>query len=147
MRGEGWGEATGCLSLTRPSLSWLCEREKHHPAMYIHTYIHTYIHSYIHTYIHTYSTYIHTYIHTYSTYLLDIPKQPTCMKLRTGEFYEHNYTILRDVSWVHTCRLLRDIQQIYCSAQTGQHLPLQGSCCPVWALQHIHTYIHTYVSR
>ena len=22
-------------------------------------------------------------------YLLDIPKQPTCMKLRTGEFYEH----------------------------------------------------------
>ena len=33
------------------------------------------------------------------------------------------YTILRDVSWVHTCWLLRDIQQIYCSAQTGQHEP------------------------
>ena len=28
----------------------------------------------------------------------------------------------------------RDIQQIYCSAQTGQHEP---ECCPVWALQHI----------
>ena len=22
-------------------------------------------------------------------YFLDIPKQPTCMKLRTGELYEH----------------------------------------------------------
>ena len=32
----------------------------------------------------------------------------------------------------------RDVQQIYCSAQTGQHSPLHGSCCPVWALQHIH---------
>ena len=37
---------------------------------------------------------VHT--HIYNTqlgdqhvYLLDIPKQPTCMKLRTGEFYEH----------------------------------------------------------
>ena len=38
----------------------------------------------------------------------------------------------------------RDIQQIYCSIPTGQHSPLQGSCCPVWALQHIHIYIHTY---
>ena len=38
----------------------------------------------------------------------------------TGEFYEHR-TILRDVSWVHTCLLLL------------------RSCCPVWALQHIHT--------
>ena len=31
---------------------------------------------------------VHTYIHTYM-YLLDIPTQPTCMKLHTGEFYEH----------------------------------------------------------
>ena len=40
----------------------------------------------------------------------------------------------------------RDIQQICCSTQTGQHSPLQGSCCPVWALQHIHTrlQLHTY---
>ena len=30
----------------------------------------------------------------------------------------------------------RDIQQIGCSTQTGQHSPLQGSCCPIWALQH-----------
>ena len=29
-----------------------------------------------------------------------------------------------------------DIQQISCSAQTGAvYLPLQGSCCPAWALQ------------
>ena len=32
----------------------------------------------------------------------------------------------------------RDIQQICCSAQTGQHSRLQRSCCPVWVLQHIH---------
>ena len=38
--------------------------------------------------------------------------------------------------WVNTCRLPRDIQQICCSTQTWQHSPLQGSCCPVWALQH-----------
>ena len=38
---------------------------------------------------------------------------------------------------VHTCRSLRNVQQICCSAQTGQHSRLQHSCCPVWALQHI----------
>ena len=35
---------------------------------------------------------------------------------------------------IYTCRLPRDIQQICCSTQTGQHSPLQGSCCAVWAL-------------
>ena len=40
---------------------------------------------------------------------------------------------------VHTCHLPIDIQQIYCSAQTGQHERLRRSCCPVWALQHICT--------
>ena len=55
-----------------------------------------------------------------------------------------NFT-LWTMGGVHTCRLLRNVQQICCSAQTGQHSRLQRSCCPVWALQHIHTYIHTYV--
>ena len=42
-----------------------------------------------------------------------------------------NFT-LRTMGGVHTCRLLRNVQQICCSAQTGQHSRLQ---CPVWALQ------------
>ena len=42
-----------------------------------------------------------------------------------------NFT-LRTMGGVHTCRLLRNVQ-------TGQHSRLQRSCCPVWALQHIHT--------
>ena len=33
---------------------------------------------------------------------------------------------------------IRNVQQICYSAQTGQHSRLQRSCCPVWALQHIH---------
>ena len=33
---------------------------------------------------------------------------------------------------------------ICCSAQTGQHEPLQGSCCPVWALQQI-CWIYMYI--
>ena len=45
-----------------------------------------------------------------------------------------NFT-LRTMGGVHTCRLLRNVQQICCSAQTGQHSRLQHSCCPVWALQ------------
>ena len=49
-----------------------------------------------------------------------------------------NFT-LRTMGGVLTCRLLRNVQQICCSAQTGQHSRLQRSCCPVWALQHIHT--------
>ena len=46
---------------------------------------------------------------------------------------------------VHTCHLPIDIQQIYCSAQTGQHSRLRYSCCPVWALQHICTFMHTHI--
>ena len=46
-------------------------------------------------------------------FLLDIPRQPTCMKLGTGGAGQ-------------------PIQSYVCK---------QGSCCPVWALQHIHTYI------
>ena len=46
---------------------------------------------------------------------------------------------------MHTCRLLRNVQQICCSAQTGQHSRLQRSCCPVWALQHI--YINSLASN
>ena len=45
---------------------------------------------------------------------------------------------------MHTCWLLRNVQQICCSAQTGQHERLQRSCCPVWALQHIHTAPNNY---
>ena len=52
-----------------------------------------------------------------------------------------NFT-LRTMGGVHTCRLLRNVQR---SAQTGRHSRLQRSCCPVWALQHIHTYVHTYI--
>ena len=54
---------------------------------------------------------------------------------------------------VHTCPLLRNIPQICYSAQTGQHLPLQGSCCPVCASMHacmhacIHVYVGMYVCR
>ena len=55
----------------------------------------------------------------------------------------YNHTCARRV---HTCHLLRDIPQICCSTQTGQHSPLQSSYCPVWALQH-YTYNPTCASR
>ena len=43
---------------------------------------------------------------------------------------------------VHTCYLPIDIQQIYCSTQTGQHcLYLQHSCCPVWVLLPVHVHV------
>ena len=42
------------------------------------------------------------------------------------------------------------IQQICCSTQTEQYSPLQGSCCPVWALQLLiynnATYTYMYVN-
>ncbi len=43
---------------------------------------------------------------------------------------------------VQTCGLLSTrpqsyFQQICCMSQTGQPEPLQGSCCPVWDMQHI----------
>ena len=35
---------------------------------------------------------------------------------------------------IHTCLLLRNIQQLRYSVQTEQHEPCKGECCPVWAL-------------
>ena len=74
-------------------------------------------------------------------YLLDISRQLACMKLGRREKYQPiQYCWAGCLGYpVHTCHLPIDIQQIYCSAQTGQHSHLQRSCCPVWALQHIYT--------
>ena len=92
------------------------------------------------------------------SYLLDIPRQPTCMKLGTGGLYKPLLDIPRHPTCMGTSGLgsyilfaYRDIQQICCSTQTGQHSPMQGSCCPVWVLQHtytciIHTHIHNYIA-
>ena len=73
--------------------------------------------------------------------LLDISRQLVRMKLGSSRNYQP-----MQYCWVHTSQLLGylvytchfpiDIQQIYCSTQTGQHL--QCSCCPVWVLQRIH---------
>ena len=58
---------------------------------------------------------------------LDIPRQPTCMKLGTRELYQ-------PIQSCHViCLGISNESQVY--TQTGQHSPLQGSCCPVWALQ------------
>ena len=84
-------------------------------------------------------------------YLLDISKQLAYMKLGSrGKYQPMQYC------WVHTSRLLGylvrtchlpiDIQQIYCSTQTGQHSRLQCSCCPVWVLQPIHAICYTSTS-
>ena len=90
--------------------------------------------------VYVYSLLIHSC--TLYTHLLDIPRQPTCMKLGTISLYNPTCA-----SKVHTHHLPRDIQQICCSTQTGQHSPLQGSCCPVWALQHIYTHTHRATNR
>ena len=47
---------------------------------------------------------------------------------------------------LHTCPILRNIQQICYSAQTGQRSPLQGSCCPVCALN-LQSHTYTYFVR
>ena len=62
--------------------------------------------------------------------LVEVTKQPPCMKgaCRT------NNRFLWAVA-VHTCRLLSNFNQSSCNTETGQHSPLQGSCCPVSALQ------------
>ena len=80
---------------------------------------------------------------TCKCYLLDISRQLACMKLGRREKYQPiQYCWAGCLGYpVHTCHLPIDIQQIYCSAQTGQHSRLQCSCCPVWALQHICTCI------
>ena len=77
------------------------------------------------------------------TCLLDISRQLACMKLGRREKYQPiQYCWAGCLGYpVHTCHLPIDIQQIYCSAQTGQHSRLWRSCCLVWALQHI--YMHT----
>ena len=78
-------------------------------------------------------------------YLLDISRQLACMKLGRREKYQPiQYCWAGCLGYpVHTCYLPIDIQQIYCSAQTGQHLRRRHSCCPVWAVQHIYTlYVH-----
>ena len=88
--------------------------------------------------------------HSYSVHTVQCSPYSCCMYVCTcwisaTDMYEARYlgivsayTILHVQARVHTCHLPRDIQQICCSTQTGQHSPLQGSCCPVWALQHIH---------
>ena len=58
----------------------------------------------------------HTSFYFLQHCLLDVPKQPTCMKLRAGELYEH---IILSCAMSYMS-VARDIQQIYCSAQTGQ---------------------------
>ena len=85
------------------------------------------------------------YVHVQCMYvcLLDISRQLACMKLGRREKYQPiQYCWAGCLGYpVHTCHLPIDIQQIYCSAQTGQHSHLRRSCCPVWTLQHI--YVHT----
>ena len=78
-------------------------------------------------------------------YLLDISRQLACMNLGRREKYQPIQYCWADCLGypVHTCYLPIDIQQIYCSAQTGQHSCRRHSCCPVWAVQHIYTlYVH-----
>ena len=75
--------------------------------------------------------------------LLDISRQLACTKLGSrGKYQPMQYGWVRTSRLlgylVHTCHLPIDIQQIYCSTQTGQHSRLQHSCCPVWVLQPIH---------
>ena len=51
-------------------------------------------------------------------------------------------------SRVHTCHLPRDIQQICCNTQTGQHSPLQGHCniyihtCVMLSIHHLVAWTH-----
>ena len=84
---------------------------------------------------------VHIYVHVLYIHLLDISRQLACMKLGRRETYQPmQYCWAGCLGYpVHTCHLPIDIQQIYCSAQTGQHERLRHSCCPVWALQHICT--------
>ena len=70
-----------------------------------------------------YSYYMHIqyyHIMVYTVYI-HIPRQLTCMKLAGTRGTVSAYTIL-------PCHLPRDIQQICCSTQTGQHEP----CIPIY---------------
>ena len=103
--------------------------------------------SYLHHWTCTLRMHIRTYMYMY---LLDISRQLACMKLGRREKYQPiQYCWAGCLGYpVHTCHLPIDIQQIYCSAQTGQHERLRHSCCPVWALQHIctlPTYMYMYI--
>ena len=73
--------------------------------------------------------------------LLDISRQLAYMKLGRREKYQPiQYCWAGCLGYpVYTCHLPIGIQQIYCSAQTGQHERCRRECCPVWALQHIFT--------
>ena len=73
-------------------------------------------------YIHT-CTYIHTYIHTCKlcvlcVCLLDIPRQPTCMKLGTRELYQP----------IQSCHVV-------CLGISNKSVAV-GQDSPSWALQH-----------
>ena len=53
------------------------------------------------------------------------------------------YTCVTCVTCIHVCMSVLHVymyirkEYICCSAQTGQHEPCKGECCPVWALQQI----------
>ena len=75
----------------------------------------------------------------YNYYLLDVYRQLACMKLGSRGKYQpmqycwvHTSRLLGYL--VHTCHLPMDIQQIYCSTQTGQHERCKRECCPVVAM-------------
>ena len=107
--------------------------------MSIHVYMYTVIYMYIYLSILACMYTVHVlYIRTVYMYLLDISRQLARMKLGRREKYQPiQYCWAGCLGYpVHTCHLPIDIQQIYCSAQTGQHSRLRCSCCPVWALQH-----------
>ena len=122
----------------------------------LHRHTHTHTHTmYTYTYTYTYIYYIHvhaTYTFTYM-YLLDISRQLACMKLGRREKYQPiQYCWAGCLGYpVHTCHLPIDIQQIYCSAQTGQHLCLRHfmlSClgtATYMCTYYIHIHIQCYM--
>ena len=62
----------------------------------------------------------------------DVPKQLSCMKhscCTSNQFCITSYS-----SYIRVF-----CQQISCSEPRGQYSHLQASCCPVWALQLLHT--------
>ena len=82
----------------------------------------TYHKEYIHVHRSHYEVWIGISTHQYM-YLLDVSRQLACMKLGRREKYQPiQYCWASCLGYpVHTCHLPIDIQQIYCSAQTGQH--------------------------
>ena len=80
----------------------------------------------------------HCIVHVY---LLDISRQLACMKLGRREKYQPiQYCWAGCLGYpVHTCHLPIDIQQMYCSAQTGQHERRTAT--------YIYMYVHTYYTH